>query len=292
MEFPRPFPRPVDAGVSGAQGRSGPAPNPAGETCLPGPLVNALRCVSSLRDTPLRKALAVAGAPTQGFPVGRTWVAQKPGRGQPRNLREGSAKRHTPTGPIRPLRPIRPMEPPLFPLRLRPVKPHSAFSLLHSAFSPGPAPDPAGETCLPRPLVEASAYRSAASRQTRSPKRSPGWRTDTRACRQALRFREPPRRPPEPGPLGQMPAKVEAASRRFLPTPKRQDAASTLPQPPHRSFPSHATTVRPNQRPRNARRTCPLLSLHRHRPPPRALLDRRRGGKAEVPAPDLFGLAG
>jgi len=63
----------------------------------------------------------------------------------------------------------------------------------------GPAPNPAGETCLPGPLVQASAYRSAAPRQTRSPKRSPCSRTDAGSRAKPIATVGRPRSSRDPG---------------------------------------------------------------------------------------------
>ena len=142
---PRPVPAHSAFSLLHSAFSPGPAPNPAGETCLPGPHEATLRS-----GVPLRKATAVARAPTQGFPVGRIWVAQKPGRGQPRNLREGFAKRHTPTGPIRPLRPIRPMEPP--PFSAQASTSQTPFCILTSPFYilPGASPETRRGDASPR----------------------------------------------------------------------------------------------------------------------------------------------
>ena len=116
-----------------------------GETRLPGPLGAALR-----RGVPLRKATAVARAPTQGAAVGRIWASQKPARGRPRNPRECLACAPYATSPIRPIRPIRPMEPLLLPLRLRPVRPPFCILTPRRGASFAPVPLLAGFCILPR----------------------------------------------------------------------------------------------------------------------------------------------
>ena len=50
-----------NASVTGGGGGTGPAPHPAGETCLPGPHVSALE-----GGVPLPSATAPAGAPSNG----------------------------------------------------------------------------------------------------------------------------------------------------------------------------------------------------------------------------------
>jgi hypothetical protein len=138
---------------------TGPAPEPAGETRLPEPLVRASRC-----GVPLRKATAVARAPTQGFPAG-----QGPGAAE---ARAGPAPK--PSGRLCQTAyghwsdPTDPTDSsdgaPSLPLRFRPVRPHSAFSprdtgklrprpafggILHSQARP--APDPRRGGALPWP---------------------------------------------------------------------------------------------------------------------------------------------
>jgi hypothetical protein len=60
---------------------AGPAPRPAGETCLPGPHVKAWR-----RGVPLRQATAVARAPRRGGGLAGGGGAQQPVGGSPEPL--------------------------------------------------------------------------------------------------------------------------------------------------------------------------------------------------------------